>query len=159
MREPTLAGGLRSLLFTDGAAEAQMTQDQEKVCLTPRDLTELMRGQDGQSRLRKWPRQRQRGWRELGFSGKGATLPAGSLESPVTLTRDPTVPHPVDMSRPHLSDVPLGRSLLYLPSRLSFLGNATLSSISRTSKCWAASQVRPPTPPPLPGRPLPFHGF
>lgn len=106
-------------------------------------------GADGQSRLRKWPGQRQRGWRELGFSGKGATLPAGSLESPVTLTRDPTVPNPVDMSWPHLSDVPLGRSLLYLLSGLSFPGSATLSSVSRTSKCWAAPKVRTPTSPHL----------
>lgn len=132
MREPHLTGGLRAPPFTDGAAEAQMTQDQEEVCLTPRDLPELMQGQDGQSRLRKWPRQRQRGRRELGFSGKGATLPAGSLDSPVTLTRDPTVPRPVDMSWRHLSDVPLGRSLLYLLSGLSFLGSATLSPISCT---------------------------
>lgn len=72
------------------------------------------------------------GQRELGFSGKGATLPAGSLDSPVTLTRDPTVPRPVDMSWRHLSDVPLGRSLLFLLSGLSFPGSATLSPISCT---------------------------
>lgn len=51
-----------------------MRWDQEtNTCLTPRNVAELMQGQDGLSRLQKWPRQRQRGWRELGLPGKGAS--------------------------------------------------------------------------------------
>lgn len=53
MQEPNLRGGLCSLLFTDGEAEAQTRWDQEtKARLTPRSVTELIQGQDGH-----WTRQ------------------------------------------------------------------------------------------------------